>query len=51
MEYKPLNRLDIGWTAQVACLLEGTTADLTAAAIFVFLLQNDLDAWHKVRLT
>jgi triphosphoribosyl-dephospho-CoA synthase len=29
----------------------GTTADLTAAAIFVFLLQNDLDAWHKARMT
>lgn len=29
----------------------GTTADLTAAAIFVYLLQNGLDVWRKVRIT
>lgn len=29
----------------------GTTADLTAAAIFVYLLHNGLEAWHRARLT
>lgn len=29
----------------------GTTADLTAAAIFTFLLQNGLEVWYKAKLT
>lgn len=46
-----IKRLDAYLRSDGNTLNPGTTADLTAAAIFVFLLQNGLEAWRKVRLT
>jgi triphosphoribosyl-dephospho-CoA synthase len=44
-----LKKFDGTLRSQENTLNPGTTADLTAAAIFTYLLQNGLNIWHKVR--